>query len=432
MSKLLFLELNEFNKEILENACLHFKNIKKLTSLYQSSTHTEDTYDSDFLEPWVQWVSVHTSTPSNKHKIKHLGDIPHLKGSQIWEKLSERGKTSGVWGAMNASKGSADNCLFFLPDPWTASEIATPDELNKLLTPLRYATKNCLNHSVQELLSHLKGLVSLIRSHSLGFKVLKEIPKLIEYSIRYKGEHFPIIAFTEYLSVLLFNKYRKKYNPDVSILFINTLAHLQHHHWHGFEYAKNERLKIGLSYLDRMLEILFTSMDKEDLFIATNALSQENTNDEKPWILYRQIDQATFLTKVGISFSRVEAHMTHDAHIFFETKEECLKALKILEDARVSDQKLFLVESYIEEPKKLFYRLVFTDRVNEGVLISINEKTFPFFSLFQTIVERTGKHIPDGTIYANCEIFPKDMKNHEIFQQLYAYGDCKKDAHHDH
>ena len=66
------------------------------------------------------------------------------------------------------------------------------------------------------------------------------------------------------------------------------------------------------------------------------------------------------------------------------------------------------------------------------MLISINEKTFPFFSLFQTIVERTGKHIPDGTIYANCEIFPKDMKNHEIFQQLYAYGDCKKDAHHDH
>jgi hypothetical protein len=127
--KVLFLELNEFNQDLLIKSAhdLSLKNLEKLVSLHKMSTLTEDTYESDFLEPWVQWVTVHTGIPSTHHQIKHLGDVPHLGTEQIWEALSKKGMSSGIWGAMNASRGAAENCLFFVPDPWTVSEKGYPD-----------------------------------------------------------------------------------------------------------------------------------------------------------------------------------------------------------------------------------------------------------------------------------------------------------------
>jgi hypothetical protein len=102
---ILLLELNEFNRELLEAGARNseFLNIKWLFTLNQTQTTTEDTIESDRLDPWVQWVSVHTGKPSTEHKIKHLGDIPDLAAPQIWETLSAKGITTDVWGSLNAN-----------------------------------------------------------------------------------------------------------------------------------------------------------------------------------------------------------------------------------------------------------------------------------------------------------------------------------------
>ena len=115
MIKIIFLELIEFNDDLLRKASkdLNLKNIQKMLSLNHSTIITDDTYESDFLEPWVQWVSIHTGKPSSEHQIKHLGDVPHLGTKQIWEDLSDKGISSGIWGAMNASRNGADGCKFF-------------------------------------------------------------------------------------------------------------------------------------------------------------------------------------------------------------------------------------------------------------------------------------------------------------------------------
>ena len=91
--KVLFVEFNEFNLELLKqySSLWNLKHIQKLLSLNLTETYTEDTYDSDFLEPWVQWVSVHTGQPSVKHQIKHLGDVPDLGSKQLWKLCLKRG-----------------------------------------------------------------------------------------------------------------------------------------------------------------------------------------------------------------------------------------------------------------------------------------------------------------------------------------------------
>lgn len=413
------LELNEFNADLLEATSkeMGLKNIQKLVSLPKTQTMTSDTYESDWLEPWVQWVSIHTGKASSEHKIKHLGDVPHLGIEQIWERLSKKGISSGIWGAMNASHNGAEHCLFFLPDPWTASEIACPDELNDLLDPLRYFSKNYLAHSNTKISKQLVKLLRLLISHGLGGTLAIEIPRLLKNLCQFKGEHFVFISFLDYLSMRLFLKYRDKYAPDFSLIFLNSLAHLQHHHWRGFNYSKNKRLRYGLNYLDRALGHLFTSLGSEDILIVTNALSQKNTNEEKPWILYRQYDQSSFLKTVGIYPSHVESHMTHDAHVYFENEIECEQAKSALEKAQVLDQKLFLVETYSQNPKKLFYRIQFTDQIPSNTHFTLGGKSYPFFDLFKPIVQRTGKHIPYGTIYSNAK-FPKVIQNHEIFDSI--------------
>lgn len=185
------------------------------------------------------------------------------------------------------------------------------------------------------------------------------------------------------------------------------------------EFKANHPLTHGFKTMDRILGCLFASLSDGEIFLTTNALSQKNTNLEKPWILYRQFDQASFLNTVGIQFSHVESHMTHDAHIYFANEKEAVEAKTILEGARIEGAPLFLVESYPDAPAKLFYRICFTDETSPDVHFSINQKSYRFRDLFQPIIQRTGKHIQEGTVYCSEDLFPACIKNHELLSRLY-------------
>ena len=417
---ILLLELNEFNESLLREASgeLRLKNIGRLLTFHKSETWTEDVYESDYLEPWVQWVSIHTGTPSSQHQIKHLGDVPTLKTSQLWEKLSEKGISSGVWGAMNASRNGSANCLFFLPDPWTASESAFPDELDALLTPIRSISKNYTNHSQFVLFHQIKDLIRLFRMNRLGRGLVKESLSMIKNAILHRGKPFVFVSLLDILSTRLFLKYKERYNPTFSLLFLNSIAHLQHHEWKHRTIAVGDPLAHGFKKIDWILGRIFDQMGPNDLFIVTNALSQKNTWDEKPWILYRQIDHQHFLNAIGILDVVVESHMTHDAHLFFATSASAQKAREILQNVLILERPLFLVEAYPDEPLKIFYRIQFTDEIPLETAIQIFDRRYRFFDLFTAIVKRTGKHVQNGTLLCNRPLFSPQMFNHEICDKI--------------
>jgi glycosyltransferase involved in cell wall biosynthesis len=421
--RLLVIELNEFNKDLLKNSAEKFKfqNIQKLISLKEVVTVSPDTYESNSLEPWVQWVSIHTGTPFSHHKIQHLGDVPHLDNPQIWETLSEKGVSSGIWGAMNASRGYAKNNMFFLPDPWTFSEEGYPSKVAKLLELPRYASKNYLNLSKKKLFSKSRHFLQVLLTSGILLKLLAEIPGFIRNLIKYKGEHFVYISFADYALTLLFLEYKKKFDPDFSILFLNSLAHLQHHHWKGLDYENNHRLFAGLKYIDSLLEQILNDQAQTEKIIFLGGLSQKNTNNEVPWILYRPHDQSVFLRHMQIDFKHVEPHMTHDAHLFFENEDECRRASTILESAEIEGKKLFLVERYLDAPKKLFFRIDFTDEVAASSHFRVRGHEYLFSDFFKPIVVRTGKHIPNGTLYTNLDQVPAKMANHDVNTLIYQY-----------
>lgn len=418
--KVTLIAFNEFNKELLEKAAeiYNLNHIKKILSFHHTTTLTEDSYESDFLEPWVQWVNIQTMLPSKKHHVKHLGDSPDHTIAQLWEICSMKGFSSMIWGAMNARRNNTQNNLVFLPDPWTKQEMAYPDELNALLNPLRAVSTNYLKPNLKEVFKYLKTLKKLLVDQDIWIEVKEMIKQLLKDLIAFKGAHFVFIAFAEKLSVKLFLHYKTKLNPDFSIVFINTLAHVQHHHWKGFDYKKNKKLEKALIELDAMFGEIFDSLKEDETCIVANALSQKNTNEEEAWILYRPYSHKTFLNVCGIFPEAIHEHMTHDAHLFFKTPHACKHAFNILDKITVKGDKLFLVQSYEKEPCKLFYRLIFTQELEKQASVIVDKKRLRFFKYYKKIVKRTGKHTQEGSLYCNQLIFKDLIYNHEIGEYI--------------
>lgn len=425
--RLFVLELNEFNRELLLQGAdeLGLANIKKLLSLKEAATATKDTYESNWLEPWVQWVSVHTGRTSEQHGVKHLGDVPDLAMPQIWEALSERGISSGVWGALNASRGRAENCRVFLPDPWTFSEQAYPRSLNSFLDFPRYIAKNRVSFSVMTLITVMARYVSNFLEPRMFLELLKGLPAFLAVAVRYPTSAFGGFCLAEYLSSLFFLRMWKRGDFECAFLFLNSVAHVQHYYWKKNEpVAHNVPISYCLKLVDKLLSRVYASLEKEDHLLVVNALSQMNTNHEKDWYLYRPIDQEAFLAAAGVKFERVEALMSYDAIAFFSSVSAREAAEKTLGALSINGQPLFLTEQYKTDPLRLFYRVDFFDDIPGSTEFQLGGKSVRFDSIFQRIVKRTGRHVPRGTVFSSFDV-PETIHNHEVFGLVSGFFEAR-------
>ena len=123
MNKVILLGLNELNFDYIKyyiNQGL-LTNFKELFNL-QSPIETISENEYRLLEPWIQWVTIHSGKTYDEHKILRLGDIvnhPHL--SQLFEELENEGLSVAAVSPFNADN-RLRNPSFFVPDPWTKTK----------------------------------------------------------------------------------------------------------------------------------------------------------------------------------------------------------------------------------------------------------------------------------------------------------------------
>jgi len=427
------LELNELNLALVEQAYAQhseWTGIQKLLALQRTPTVCQDQYDSGFLEPWVQWVSVHTGQSSQEHGIKHLGDVPNLAHPQIWKRLDDAGISSGVFGVMNGDASACQRCHFFLPDPWTFSEHGRPESIAKILELPRYMSKNYLNLKwktvFQKALLFFSGFKEL-RSIDL---LLRTFTKTLIAAVQERSlKHYVFITVFEEAICELFLRMKSRHRPQFCVLFLNTMAHIQHHHWYQKNGALSAPIIFGLKSFNRSLEKIFRSLgEHEELFVA-NALDQKNTVGKETWILYRPKDPLSFLKSLNIKFYRVEPLMTHDAHVFFTNQEDQERAFQILSSAKVAGKPLFCVERDHADPLRIFYRVDFFDELpsapDQKFLVQ-NEELL-FWSHFQQIVTRTGKHVPTGFFLSLKRPSQARIQNHEIYNFILEHFEIARD-----
>ncbi len=416
------IELNEFHHGLLKQAVKDYPlvHLEKALQFKTTQYKTNDRYNSGYLEPWVQWVSIHTSHPSKEHQIKHLGDMPDCQFKPIWQTLSELDITTGVWGVMNGARGQSPRNHFFFPDPWSFSEKASPVWLNGFLELPRYLAKNYQDIRKIKAAYKALGLVRGLMQSNAFFKILREIRSLRKALKQFGFHHFVFISWFDYIVTLLFCELKDFYRPQVNILFLNSLAHLQHHHWTSGEQEVTKPILHGLIMIDKALGH-YLSRYPEGAYVFDCGLDEMNSYSERQWVLYRQKDPMSAMVRLGLSPKRVEQHMTHDGHAFFESEQACIEAFDVLKSIKVNDKALFLVELNEHDKTKLFYQLAFTDKLDKQASITLGAKSIPFFEIFDEIVTRTGRHIPKGTILSNEIHFADHIFNHEFNDYLLHY-----------
>ncbi|OGB20928.1 MAG: hypothetical protein A3I66_20245 [Burkholderiales bacterium RIFCSPLOWO2_02_FULL_57_36] len=412
------IELNEFSLPLLKQAAheLNLSNIKRILAFSHGTTMADQKIEHQGLDPWVQWVSIHAEIPSQVHGIIRLGDVPKLKHEQIWERLAKKGITTGVWGIMNGSRKNAPSNTFFFADPWTFSETPFPSKLNDFLALPIYYAKNYLSLSISKLL----------RSTFQTFKfILQQVPIstlaadawfLLRNAAGTKIDSCFLFAAFELVSVRLFVKYRNLHKPDVTFLFLNSIAHFQHHEW------KNNVLDRKTAFLfrsiDRMLSTVLPPEASQDRILILNGLTQKNVENDSLYC-YRQIDPANFLKALGLRFSKVEQCMTSDGHVFFDNPADCLTAAEFLKHGTVNGEAAFDVEIDNINNCKLFYQVAYWGEANTSTNLCFNGLELPFLSQFSVHAKRTGAHSDEGDYFVQGAALPPKVENAKILSYLW-------------
>ncbi len=429
MKKVIFVGLNEFNIDLLKDISeiIPNKYLTKLNNLVHKKLLVKDEYSSGFLEPWVQWVGIHTSTPSNRHKIKNLGDVPNLEEKQIWERLSDEKYNSIVWGAMNASSGDDESSKnnIFVPDPWVFSENTVPKNLNSFFNLPKYLAKEYTSISK---IKKSPMVFNFVKSSvkEIGFlNFFKALKVLIEGLFLFGFKNFVFINFFDFLSSLIFLKKVNKKSFNLSFLFLNSIAHVQHHYWYSKDPSKLREIKFTYRNLDRILNEFEKNLgifENKVPFFMLNGLTQENTLNDPDWILYRIKDLRKFLNLYDINFSKVETLMTNDAHIFFDDRDELNKAVKLLKEVSVNGMNIFNVKPNLND-LKIFINIELTSKVEKSDSMRFMDHHFSFEDYFVSIVKRTGKHLRECDLITNESEFDSlsnnSIYNYQIFNKIY-------------
>jgi hypothetical protein len=77
---------------------------------------TDAEEQAPYLEPWIQWMTVHTGLAFKEHGIFDLGDGHKLTIPRLWDMISDAGCRVWVCGSMNAGANEGING-FILLDP---------------------------------------------------------------------------------------------------------------------------------------------------------------------------------------------------------------------------------------------------------------------------------------------------------------------------
>jgi hypothetical protein len=419
MERTLVIELNEFNEVLLQQAAERFglENIKSVLGWRHCETQADHDQEHSGLDPWCQWVSIHTEQPSSAHNVIRLGDVDKLRHPQIWERLGEQGISTGVWGVMNARRNSAPKNLFFTTDPWNFTERPFPESVAGFFALPVYYSKNYMDLSwAKAAKAALTTLVATFRELPIStlwkdlLFVLRQVPgaKL--------NTCFLFGAF-ELLSTRLFLKFREKHDPSVCFIFLNLVAHFQHHDWKSADDI-DDSARAVFSFLDRILGELLVKNSGSQRVLLLNAFTQKNVSQEA-FFCYRQINPLGFLQRIGLQPVRVEQCMTNDGHAFFSTPEACQRAAECLSAARIGDVPAFAIEVDERQPTRLFYQFAYWGPADSSTNLDIAGETMPLFNEFALHAKRTGAHVTQGSAYFKGLELPSTSPNYEVFGHIW-------------
>tara|TARA_B100000989_G_scaffold114745_1_gene84333 strand:- start:2425 stop:3711 length:1287 start_codon:yes stop_codon:yes gene_type:complete len=336
--KKVIIQFNESNFNLINKYCDKFQlsNLKKILDLNEIKTSSEEVYE--YLEPWIQWYSFYTGMPYKEHKTFNLGDCLKKNHTNFVEKYAHIKKVS-AFSSMNLKP----SCKYvtYIPDPWTEAS-AKGSFVDRLVsTNLR----NIINENASLSLSPLSLLGILLL---IGFpKNLTDLKVVFRSFRSFLNKDRSVLASCFDYFITKFSLKRIKYQQtDLSLFFLNGLAHVQHHYFLESEFVEGENPKWYSSGKDEVLSALKIydstfkkifnelSADEYEIWIITG-LTQDSYDE--PFCYWRFKDHKNLLSKFLDKDFEVIPRMTRDFEIKLKNKKDMESVKKFLEDSIVKN-----------------------------------------------------------------------------------------------
>ena len=404
-----------------------FLKIKK-----KKTTYTKDKTEGYNLDPWVQWVSIHTGQKSNKHKVLRIGQKLDNKFDQIWDKLKNKKISFTLWGLFNSNLRTKQNIDLFYPDPWSFSQDAYPYRLNNYLKLPRYYALNYPNISLLTFINYFFLFFKSLFFSSSAIYFFKNINNFLNIFLKSKFKSYSMYFFLDLISLeIVLNEIKKK-KSDFSIIALNSFAHYQHNYWDD----KNSH-KFYFWYLNEMIKKILLIDNMYESSICLNGFSQKKI---KPKYHLRPLKPQIFLNKFNINYKSIKPNMTSGAQVFFHSQKDKIKCIKLLKKINYNQKYFFSIQDY-KNTNKIFYKFNIFSYKNNLSLKNLNNKNFDQFkkvksytklnskkSTIKTILDNvkfmksTSEHTQHGIIYLKSfKINKKRIQNTELFKYVIKY-----------
>jgi hypothetical protein len=412
--RIVFIEFNELCPHLLAKwiAAGLLPNFKRFHDASQVLTGGADVEDERFLEPWIQWYSLHTGLSYEQHGVFHLTDGPKAGHTDIWHALLDGGVSVGNCGGMNAPAFAATGS-FYLPDPWCTTEKPHPEELaayqGVVVTKVQENSSTGTSIGRPEYADIAKFLIR----NGLRSRTVLAIGRQLLSEMRRGNTRWKRTVLLDKLQLDVFLKYWERMKPDFASFFLNSTAHLQHAYFHLLEPENfhlpaddlddpvhQDAILFGYKEMDRILADFFSLEQHGVTLVLSTALSQQ-PNENAGRRYYRPRDAQALLARLDLHPTMLRPVMAHQYLADFPDAAATEDARTRLAGLQVVGRTVFDVVPALGNA--LFFGCGIGNEVAQNAPLALSpgaNQTVPFFEVFYRMPHmKTGVHHPDSVLW---------------------------------
>lgn len=377
---------------------------------------TEAKERAPYLEPWIQWITVHNGVGYDDHKQLNLDEGHNVTAPALWDILSDAGLRTWVCGSMNP-RVSANYRGAILPDPWSTHVTPQPAEL---LPFFKFIQRNVQEHTKDKVPLGLKDyarFAQFMARHGMSRKTALAIAKQLVSERRSRGKtRWKRATILDRLQLDVFRHYWDKLDPHFATYFSNSTAHFQHMHWRNMEphlfkvkpsdeeqFQYQHAIEFGYRSMDALIGEFLELAGKDTTLVFLTALSQQPYllyEEQGGKVAYRPKDFEKLICWAGIEGEfAVAPVMTHYFHATFEDESAASDAAVKLRALKANGTLVLNVE---QKGSDLFCGCRIYNALDSSVRLesSVTKASTGFFDQFYRIEGlKSGMHHPDGILW---------------------------------
>jgi len=414
----IILEFNELVPDLLDRFIAEGRlpNFKRLRDeAIVAITDAEE--EPPHLEPWIQWVSVHSGVPYAEHKCFNLNDGARFKAPRIWDVVSDAGRRVWICGSMNAGVSGETINGHVLPDPWATGVKSLPegffDDFNRLVRAYVHEHSGKPDISPADTLKFARFMIANGLSAKTIWSALRQLASERRDNTKWRR---PVIL--DRLAWDLFRAIWKNERPALATFFLNSTAHFQHFHWREFEPEQfevkasaedqrtyGETVAFGYQQMDEIVGEVIDMAGPETSIVLLTALSQ------KPMLhfeelggrqIFRHKDHADLMRWAGVTERYAyEPIMSQQFMMTFDSDEDAAAAAVKIERLRMADGAQVMLARRDGHQIVSGCLIDIPPAADALVTSGASNQARRFWDLFYPLEAlRSGMHHPDGVFWA--------------------------------